>query len=490
MIQLARIYARNPLVRFHETSAMASDLFARLIIPMIFFLSGWLGYTFLLPPVPLHLSMTDAEWDNMSAIRSIHVFGEAIGMDSSCHHFGQRRGICVVRCPSPFRCHDALALCNRLKPRCTGISFNQQGSYATLKAHLRWATADDAWVVHRSLHHQPWWRMSECRRLVRRHRHLVAVLTQRDVLNQGGGFKFAQSAVAAGSQALAEWNAALCGQYTRGGMLGKLRRGSRIASGHTNVTGNLVLNIGVGDGSDTAMFLRRRFRVVAIEANAEMIERAHQQPVIGLALSGRAGSLLVFENVAIAAQPGRLTLYSPEGSPQLASSRSSVCSVARRCNPMAVVSTTCSELMTRHGVPLILRVGVEGVGTACLESFRHWKALPVFVTVRDHAALHLLVRLGYTAFKLVQASSPSECNVADAPRASSGVSSVEDERQVKAAEHVDLPNGIGGMPWECSNAVGTPADPWSSAEQLERSGKLNVDIKYDLYAWRRPARTA
>ena len=129
------------------------------------------------------------------------------------------------------------------------------------------------------------------------------------------------------------------------------------------------------------------------------------------------------------------------------------------CNVVEVPQLTCASLMEKHGVPMFLKIDIEGADIYCLESLRRLKAagsaLPKYVAIEDNNALGLLEELGYSQFKLYYGREINDCLIP------SGALSDK------------VPGfGDGGWPDQCINDVveGLPkmgsVNTWSSAAEL------------------------
>ena len=164
---------------------------------------------------------------------------------------------------------------------------------------------------------------------------------------------------------------------------------------------DLVFDIGANNGDDTAYYLRRGFRVVGVEANPEMVawcERRFQEEI-------RADRLVLL-NVGLAAEEGVASFFVSEGNrgvwssldPELAS-RGNL--VARQ---IAVQARSLHGLMQEYGVPFYLKIDIEGADHLCLRDIDHTDA-PAYVSFEASDGrledLFLLVRAGYTRFKLI-----------------------------------------------------------------------------------------
>ena len=212
----------------------------------------------------------------------------------------------------------------------------------------------------------------------------------------------------------------------------------------------------------------------------------------------------------------------------MASIHASACAdkaVTKSCTETIVPATTCAALIAKHGVPLVLKVDVEGADLMCLSSLRGLPQLPPYIAVEDHTALDLLVSLGYSQFKLVYGRAISSCDRVDrwaektVSKAGRQVDALSRHPRLEGTRNgppeapggggggkhdvslsvrsVPVGNSIGGMPWECANTVpsmatsapGTaqlrPTSSWSTADDTRRAPHFNQKGGgHDLYAWR------
>jgi FkbM family methyltransferase len=181
------------------------------------------------------------------------------------------------------------------------------------------------------------------------------------------------------------------------------------------VKSDLVYDVGLHDGVDTAFYLSRGYRVVAIDARPDAIEAAART----FAPAIRNGRLtLVCGVVAAPGAPATVTFYvsaRPEWS-------SVVRSIAHRSevgvSEIIVPTTTMPDLLERFGTPYYLKIDIEGMDHVALESLASTCARPTFLSVEAETAddagtthdealhrLELLANLGYSHFKLVDQDS-------------------------------------------------------------------------------------
>lgn len=165
---------------------------------------------------------------------------------------------------------------------------------------------------------------------------------------------------------------------------------------------DLVFDIGVNTGQDTAYYLRRGFRVVGVDANPQMIaacERRFQAEI-------EAGRLIL-RNVGLAAEEGVASFFVSEGNRGVWSSIDPV--LASRgdfgTRQIAVQTRSLKSLVEEHGAPFYLKVDIEGAEHLCLRDIDPSDA-PAYVSFEASEGrledLFLLVQAGYTRFKLIE----------------------------------------------------------------------------------------
>ena len=161
---------------------------------------------------------------------------------------------------------------------------------------------------------------------------------------------------------------------------------------------DLIYDVGMHNGDDTAYYLSRGFRVVAIEANPELIAQANVR------FSGalRAGTLTML-HVGIGPREEVATFWINDLKTEWSSFIKEVgCRDGTPCHPVAVPCTRLGHIFTQHGVPFYLKIDIEGHDRSCLEDIDPTDA-PTFVSVEAHSPdyLSILARAGYDAFKLI-----------------------------------------------------------------------------------------
>lgn len=179
-------------------------------------------------------------------------------------------------------------------------------------------------------------------------------------------------------------------------------------SGGVPLVDDLVYDVGAHKGEDTAYYLAKGYRVVAFEANGELV---------------RACEKRFADEIA----DGRLTLV--EG----AITDSDAPTVRFYRHPLSTWGTTSDEMVTRNlmvaaseavdvpavrfaeklretGMPSFIKIDIEGSDMICLRALLEFDHRPQSLSVESHktdwshieAEFELLARLGYDRFAVVQ----------------------------------------------------------------------------------------
>jgi FkbM family methyltransferase len=170
---------------------------------------------------------------------------------------------------------------------------------------------------------------------------------------------------------------------------------------------DLIFDLGMHDGADTDYYLRKGFRVVAVEADPVLAESATRR--FRDAIAERR---LTIVNKAVAARPGRVVLHRVQNAiwSTLEDARAEL--AARKGSDhddIEVDAITSADLLREYGVPYYLKIDIEGLDTTALKGLSEIEDRPSYVSieaerrdlqsVRDELAI--FVSLGYDRFKVV-----------------------------------------------------------------------------------------
>jgi FkbM family methyltransferase len=162
---------------------------------------------------------------------------------------------------------------------------------------------------------------------------------------------------------------------------------------------DLIYDLGLHHGDDTDFYLRKGFRVVALEAKPQFCRMAGERFAEAL----KAGRLVVV-NKALARSAGQTaTFYLSEGKDDWGSLDPGM--TARNgatLSTIEVETTTLSALVAAHGVPYYLKSDIEGADEYVVEQLETLPELPRYVSVEASGEpLGALVRYGYDRFQIV-----------------------------------------------------------------------------------------
>jgi FkbM family methyltransferase len=170
----------------------------------------------------------------------------------------------------------------------------------------------------------------------------------------------------------------------------------------------LIFDLGMHRGEDTAFYLRKGFRVVAVDADPELCERAGERFASEIA----SGALVVL-NLAIAGAPGKLTLYKNTSRAIWNTLRPEWAQRNREQGTQSieieVEAAPLDALFQRYGAPYYLKIDIEGMDLTALEAIARQPGRPKFISIESDKVSFAAIRrefevfatLGYDQFKLV-----------------------------------------------------------------------------------------
>jgi len=176
------------------------------------------------------------------------------------------------------------------------------------------------------------------------------------------------------------------------------------------VKDGLIFDVGMHNGDDTAFYLHQRYKVVAVEANPEMVRAA----AVRFAEQIASGQLTLL-NVAIAESSGRKTFWiSDEHSDWSSFDKAIASREGRRCHSVEVETVRFRDILEKFGIPLYLKIDIEGNDHLCLRDLTA-QTRPQYISVESCCTgedtplgleqslmnLERLRVLGYRKFKLI-----------------------------------------------------------------------------------------
>lgn len=175
------------------------------------------------------------------------------------------------------------------------------------------------------------------------------------------------------------------------------------------ISDDLIFDFGFHNGDDTSFYLAKGFRVVAVEANPELVEAGLRR----FNLDVKAGRLILLHK-AISEASGKVVFFvhatRTEWSSCLLSMAESDGSSATR---VTVDSTNLHELFLEYGVPHYLKVDVEGCDLLVAKHLSESELKPKFVSFetsrRNYDGIFSCLYVsGYSRFQLInQVNNPN-----------------------------------------------------------------------------------
>jgi FkbM family methyltransferase len=174
----------------------------------------------------------------------------------------------------------------------------------------------------------------------------------------------------------------------------------------TQVVKDLIYDVGMHNGDDTAFYLHQGFRVIAIDADPRAVDAAKQR-----FRSELASERLKILNIGIAETAGIGTFWICEGLSAWSSFYQKTASrEGHKHYAIEVETQPFSDVLDEYGVPLYLKIDIEGKDPLCIRDLAG-RPLPPFISVEDKnedlsetqvpPVLSLLHDAGYCRFKLI-----------------------------------------------------------------------------------------
>jgi len=169
---------------------------------------------------------------------------------------------------------------------------------------------------------------------------------------------------------------------------------------------DLIFDIGMHNGDDTAFYLAKGFRVVAIDANPVLCTAAARR----FARPIEEGRLHIL-NIGIGPRPGRMEFHINRTHSEWSSFDAATASRGHDTEAIMVHVQDIAGLIARMGVPYYAKVDIEGFDAEAVIPLVSASQQPCFISYENGTLdiFETLVATGYTRFKLVnQAEVPSQ----------------------------------------------------------------------------------
>ncbi len=160
-----------------------------------------------------------------------------------------------------------------------------------------------------------------------------------------------------------------------------------------------IFDLGVNDGSDTAFYLEKGFRVVAVEANPILAEAVR----LRFCNEIQAGTLVLL-NVGIWHDNRTLPFYINQANDHWSSFDPEY--GCRNGTPFTVVDVPCMtivQLLESYGLPYYMKIDIEGADKVVLGQMQKTQWRPKYISVEEYGVVAIddLRSLGYKKFAIV-----------------------------------------------------------------------------------------
>jgi FkbM family methyltransferase len=173
-----------------------------------------------------------------------------------------------------------------------------------------------------------------------------------------------------------------------------------------------IFDIGFEDGKDTAYYLHRGYKVVAVDADPKLIEagrvkfkdaiKDEQLILLNLGISDSCEKKTFYVNTFKSEWSSFIESWAARNDPNY--------------YPISIECITLGDLILKYGTPVYVKIYIEGNDILALESLLKSKQnKPIYISVEavDINWVQKLKELGYTQFKLVNQAIISKQNTSD-----------------------------------------------------------------------------
>jgi FkbM family methyltransferase len=179
---------------------------------------------------------------------------------------------------------------------------------------------------------------------------------------------------------------------------------------------DLVFDLGMHKGEDTAFYLKKGFRVVGVEANPELAEFCRKR----FAAEVVSGSVKIIEGAVVnkdTISKGTVTFYKNVGESEWGTIQSAWHDRNIQLGFGSIeIEVPCVDLgaiFEGYGVPYYMKIDLEGADRLCFEFLKGLPEKPKYLSIEDEKVyfpqivkdLQTLCLLGYRRFRAVQQES-------------------------------------------------------------------------------------
>lgn len=179
-----------------------------------------------------------------------------------------------------------------------------------------------------------------------------------------------------------------------------------------SVKRNLIYDVGLHTGEDTAYYLQKGFEVIAFEANPDMISLCQTK----FSAEIEAGRLTIIEGAIVDSDKTKdesIKFYKNEN---LTVWSTVVQEFSKKYEELGTTSTIIDvktvdfgACLKEYGIPYYLKIDIEGMDVVCLKALLPFEAKPAYISIEAEKVdfkeltkeFGLFERLGYHSFQII-----------------------------------------------------------------------------------------
>ena len=176
---------------------------------------------------------------------------------------------------------------------------------------------------------------------------------------------------------------------------------------------DLIYDIGMHVAQDTEFYLKKGFRVVAIEANPMLCKQARERFHMDI----DDGRLVIIEG-CVAHEAGEMDFYVNKEVAEWSSAKEALGSRQFGSEKIRVRAVTVPEIMGEYGVPYYMKIDIEGADVIPVQGLAKTQARPVYVSFEasSFGPAAILYTVGYKRFAVVSQRAIPECVLPNPPK--------------------------------------------------------------------------
>ena len=174
---------------------------------------------------------------------------------------------------------------------------------------------------------------------------------------------------------------------------------------------NVIFDLGMNNGDDTEYYIKKGYRVVAVEANPFLCQKVQQRFTKEVA----QGSLIIIQAAIWKTYTRKTFFINIENDHWSSLEIGWAGRDDSKFTEIEVECVTLPHIFALYGVPRYIKIDVEGVDELVLKQLIDLKYVPLYVSVEDcrlgYDYMSILNEVGYDGFKLLDQS--TVCNLTD-----------------------------------------------------------------------------